>query len=280
MVPFFKPFTGSLLLVLLASLCHGQYYYKDLVVTGQTAGQWQRFKTSKVKAVNLSSFEADGQPSEGFQGQQEMGDLSRITTHTRSAATPESWIIAFYTPAGWPSRIVDSSDTYRSVSEYRYDDQGHLTAILNTSTETDNHMKDGESHLWQYDTKGHPTGMLKIKGAGDTTFVRFVQDEKGDVAEEHAIRNRIALPTVYYYYDETGRLTDIVRYNVKANRLLPDYVFEYEGARLKTTLILQEGSSNYQKWYYEYDEKGLKTKESCYNKQKELMGRIEYTYKF
>lgn len=280
MVPFFKPFTGSLLLILLTAVCHGQYYYKDLIVTGQTASQWQRFKTSRVKAVSLSSFEANGQPSEGFQGQQDMGDLSKITTHTRTAGTPESWIIAFYTPGGWPTRIVDTSDTYRSVSEYHYDDQGRLTAIQNTSTETDNHMKDGERHIWQYDAKGHPTGMLKIKGANDTTFVRLVPDDKGHVAEEHATRNHIDLPTVYYYYDDAGHLTDIVRYNVKARRLLPDYVFEYEGDRLTSMLIVPEGSSDYQKWYYEYDEKGLKTRESCYNKQKDLMGRIEYTYKF
>jgi YD repeat-containing protein len=280
MVPFFKPFSVSLLLVLLTSLCHRQYYYKDLIVTRQTADQWQRFKTGNVKAVSLSSFEASGQPSEGFQGQQDMGNLSKIITHTRTAATPESWIIAFYTPGGWPTRIVDSSDTYRSVSEYRYDDQGQLTAVVNTSTETDNHLKEAEAHLWQYDAKGHPTAMLKIKGASDTTYVHLTLDDKGNVTEEHATRNRIDLPTVYYYYDDAGHLTDIVRYNRKAARLLPDYVFEYDKDKLSTMLIVPEGSSDYQKWYYEYDEKGLKTKESCYNKQKELVGRIEYTYKF
>jgi YD repeat-containing protein len=280
MASLFKAFTGLLLLILLTELCSAQYYYKDLIVTAQTAGQWQRYKDNKVKAVSLGSFEANGQPSEGFQGQQEMGDLSRITTHTRATGTPESWIFASYSPGGWPTRIVDSSDTYRSVSEYHYDAQGRLTAIANTSTETDNHLKDEERHIWQYDTKGRPTGMLKIKGGSDTTFIRLVQDEKGNVTEEHATRNHSDLPTVYYYYDTAGHLTDIVRYNLKARRLLPDYLFEYEGDKMATMLVVPAGSSDYQKWYYEYNENGLKSKESCYNKQKELMGRIEYTYKY
>ncbi len=280
MIPLFRSFAGSLLLVMLTSLCSAQYYYKDLIVTAQTASQWQRYKDNKVRSVSLASFEANGQPSEGFQGQQDMGDLSRIVTHTQTAATPESWIFAYYSPGGWPTRIVDTSDTYRSVSAYTYDAQGRLTAIINTSTETDNHLKDEEQHLWQYDANGKPTGMLKIKGGNDTTFVRFVKDEKGNIAEEHATRNHSDLPTVFYYYDAAGHLTDIVRYNQKARRLLPDYLFEYEGDKMTTMLVVPAGSSDYQKWYYQYDANGLKTKETCYNKQKQLMGRIEYTYKY
>jgi len=126
MASLFKAFTSLLLLILLTELCSAQYYYKDLIVTAQTAGQWQRYKDNKVKAVSLGSFEANGQPSQGFQGQQEMGDLSRITTHTRATGTPESWIFASYSPGGWPTRIVDSSDTYRSVSAYHYDAQGRV----------------------------------------------------------------------------------------------------------------------------------------------------------
>ena len=280
MVPLFRSFAGSLFLVMLTSLCSAQYYYKDLIVTAQTASQWQLYKSNKVKGVTLSSFEASGQPSEGFQGEQDMSDLSRIITHTRTEGTPESWIFAYYSPGGWPTRIVDTSDTYRSVSVYSYDAQGRLTAIVNTSTETDNHLVDEEQHLWQYDGKSLPTAMLKIKGNNDTTFVRFIRDEKGNIAEEHATRNHSDLPTVYYYYDPAGHLTDIVRYNLKARRLLPDYLFEYEGDKMTTMLVVPAGSSDYQKWYYQYDANGLKTKEACYNKQKQLMGRIEYTYKF
>src|SRR5882757_1262147 len=173
MASLFKAFTGILLLILLTNVCSAQYYYKDLIVTAQTAGQWKLYRDNKVKTITLSSFEANGQPSEGFQGQQDLGDLSRITTHTRATGTPESWIFAYYSPTGWPVRIVDTSDTYQSVSEYRYDDQGRLFSIDTAATETDNHLKEEERHIWQYDAKGKATGMLKIKNNNDTTFIRL-----------------------------------------------------------------------------------------------------------
>ena len=73
-----------------------------------------------------------------------------------------------------------------------------------------------------------PTGMLKIVNNTDTTYVRFVPDEKGNIGEEHATRAGEALPVIYYYYDDSNRLTDIVRYNLKAQRLLPDNIFNME----------------------------------------------------
>ncbi len=108
-----------------------------------------------------------------------------------------------------------------------------------------------------------------------------MRDEKGNIAEERASRNKAELPTIYYYYDADNRLTDIVRYNVKAQRLLPDNIFEYgAGGRMVSLLAVQEGAISYQKWIYDYNEKGLKIKESCFNKQRELLGRIEYQYTY
>lgn len=267
-------------MILFSQVCSAQYYYKDLVLTRQTAGQWKLYKDNKVRSVKLASFESDGQPSEGFVCDQEVTpDFSRINTHTRSAGTTDSWILAWYSPAGLPVKIEDTSDTYRSTSEYQYDAQGHITSITNTSIETDNHLKDIEQHLWQYDAQGRPSGLLKIKNGNDTTLVQFVKDEKGNIAEERARRNKTDLPVLYYYYDAANRLTDIVRYNIKAQRLLPTTIFEYEdGERPVSMLVVPEGSNDYQKWLYEYNDKGLKTKESCYNKKKELQGRIEYSY--
>jgi len=266
--------------IILTGVCQAQYYYKDLLVTGRTTAQWKTYRDNKVKAVKLLSFEASGQPSEGFEGDQTItADLSRITTHTRSTGTAESWILAYYSPAGLPVRTVDTSDTYQSVSEYQYNTSSQVTSITNTSTETDNHVKEVETHLWSYDATGKPSGMLKIRNGKDTTFVRFVTDEKGNIAEERAARNGKDLPAVYYYYDDKGRLTDIVRYNVRAGRLLPDYVFEYEeGDRPVSMLAVPEGSNDYQKWIYTYSDKGLKAKETCFNKQRQLLGKIEYQY--
>jgi hypothetical protein len=273
---------ASLLLILIGQTAMAQYYYKDIIVTQQTADRWRLFKINKVRNVRLNSFENDGQPSEGFDCTQEVsGDYSLITTHTKTNRNADSWLMTWYSPTGLPAKTVDTSDTYRSVSEYQYDISGRLLSIDNVSIETDNHVQAEERHVWQYDAHTNPSGMLKIRNGTDTTIVHFIRDEKGNIIEEHALHNREALPTVYYYYDGDSRLTDIVRYDLKAQRLLPDYVFEYDAAGKTSSMLMvpERGSAEYQKWLYEYDDKGLKTKESCFNRHKELMGMIQYAYK-
>jgi len=94
------------------------------------------------------------------------------------------------------------------------------------------------------------------------------------------VRNGIALPSYYYYYDEKNRLTDVVSYNVRAKRLLPLYIFEYnDDNQLASMLVVPEGSDDYQKWIYEYNERNQKVKETCINKRKQIVGRVEYQYK-
>lgn len=275
---------GCLLLFLLAQTSEAQFYYKDLVVNREPTSRWKLYHDNHVSSVNLVSTEGDGKPTEGFLGEQEVAaDYSRIVTHTRASGSADSWIITEYAPNGHIIRNTDTSDTYQNVASYRYDDRGRITAIIDTSLETDNHFREVEEHLWTYD-KTHPdvpVSMLKIKDGRDTTTVRFVLGDKGNVAEEHAVHNGENLPVIYYYYDADNQLTDIVRYNLRAQRLLPMDMFEYEGGRLTSSLIVpEEGNSFYQKWYYEYDDKGLKLKDFCYNKQKELLGSIEYRYSY
>jgi YD repeat-containing protein len=271
-----------LLLIALTQTCSAQYYYKDIISTQQNDARWRLYRDNRVKSVKLNSFEKDGSPTEGFAGNQDVSsDGARITTYTKSTGNAESWIIASYNPQGQTVRITDTSDTYRSISDYQYDAQGHIQSITNTSIETDNQFKSIEQHSWSYDAAGKPSAMLKIKNGTDTTYIRFILDEKGNVAEERAVRNGSSLPTIYYYYDADNRLTDIVRYSLKAGRLLPDNMFEYgNDGKLSSMLVVPDGSNDYLKWYYDYNEKGLKIKESCFSRQKELLGRIEYQYSF
>ncbi len=279
-----KLLSGCLLSLVLTQVCNAQFYYKDLVSARQTKAKWQLYKSAGVRSVSLNSFDGSGQPLQGFVGTQEVAsDYSRISTHTKSVGTPESWTIAYYSPQGLLQKTIDSSDTYQSISEYQYDAQGRISSILNTSIETDNHVKETEQHIWQYDPTHPdlPSGMLKVKNMTDTTYIRFVFDEKGNVAEERSVRNKQPLPVIYYYYDAGGRMTDIVRYNPKAQRLLPANVFDYnEDGKLNAQLIVPSDNSDYQKWLYAYNEKGLESKEVCYDKHRELLGKIEYQYTF
>ena len=108
----------------------------------------------------------------------------------------------------------------------------------------------------------------------------IVVDEKDNVIEERNYRRGVLTDPIYYYYDDKNRLTDIVRFNYKANRLLPDYLFEYDNndrviQKITTTSGLNLG---YLTWRYVFDERGLKTKEALFNKEKQLQGRIDYSY--
>ncbi len=121
--------------------------------------------------------------------------------------------------------------------------------------------------------------MLRIKNKSDTTLIQFKLDEQGNVVEEQSIRKNVKSDPVYYYYDAQNRLTDIVRFNQKARRLLPEYMFEYSSAnQVIQKITVPSNNSDYLIWRYQYDASGLKIKEAIYNKQKQLSGKIEYVY--
>jgi len=66
---------------------------------------------------------------------------------------------------------------------------------------------------------------------------------------------------------------------VRAARMLPDYIFEYNAeGQLKKTTIVPEGSNEYQVWYYQYSPDGLRKMDLVYNKKQQLMGKVEYEY--
>ena len=277
-----KELTGLFFILAFTVNSSAQYYYKDIEVTRQTIQNWKLYKANRVRQVKLSSFESNGEPTPGFDCRQSVADdFSEISTHTSTNMTAATSLIANYDQQGFLKKTVDTSDTYQSSTEYEYDAQGRVSVIRNISLQTDNQVRSTEIHIWNYNAQGQVSRMLKIKNDIDSTLVDFVLDEKGNVIEEHPVSHRLSLPVIYYYYDGNNRMTDIVRYNEKANRLLPDYIFERDpNGRILSMLFLPAGTNEYQKWVYEYDEKGLKKNETCFNRRKELLGRISYEYEF
>jgi YD repeat-containing protein len=258
-----------------------QFYYKDQVVTRQSMQQLQQFRAAKVKAVKLTSYEANGTPTDDFEGEQSVNNsYTIVTTFTKSKISDSSKLTTSYNDAGLLVKTLDTTDGFKSTTEYSYDASKRLVSITNFSASTGQETEK-EQHVWMYNAKGNPEKMWKIKNNNDTTYITFVADEKGNIIEEHGIRKGVSLSTYYYYYDDKNRLTDIVRYNQRARRLLPDYVFEYDDEnRISSVIIVPESGSDYEKWFYSYYENGLKGQEACYNKKQELQGRIEYQYIF
>ncbi|MEJ7740392.1 MAG: hypothetical protein WKF97_23485 [Chitinophagaceae bacterium] len=258
----------------------GQYYYKDLVTTQRINETFRLYKSNKVRQVKLNSFQGNVEVSEGFICEQQI-NLARnqVITYAKTADAGESFLTTYYNAQGLLIKTLDSTEETVSISTYQYDAANRLYHLSHQTSATDNSSKMLETHTWRYTASGKPEQMLRVKNGTDSTTVRFTLDEKENVAEEQAFNKGVSQAKFFYYYDEENRLTDVVRYNNKARRLLPDYIFEYEeNGELSTLTIVPEGSSDYQKWYYKYDEAGLKQIEFCYNKNSQLLGKIEYNY--
>ena len=268
---FFFLFSG-------AFAASAQYYFKDLVAVQQAKAKQQLYQSQQVKAVSFLSFDGDGKPIEGFSSQQQVSrDFREIVSSTATSLTGATYSKSVYDAGGQLVSSTDTSDGATTTTLYTYAD-GRLIRVESVSASAGGFTLT-ETHSWTYTSAGKPQEALRIRNGKDSTRIRFILDEKGLVAEERATQKGKELPAYYYYYDDKGRLTDIVRYNTAARRLLPDYIFEYdEKGRIGSMMVVAEGSGDYQKWYYSYDEDGLKVLDACYSKEKTLIARIEAQY--
>ena len=280
------PFVKKLILGLLAGFIvqsgYTQYYYRDIMLPAQNAALQQLYKKNRVQQVNLLSFEADGTPSGNFSCEIKPNtSFTQLKTITKSAIAGNSSLTAYYNFKGQIYKSVDSTGETVTAYEYTVDSTGKFLKASNTVTGIMDKSKQSEIHAWLYNAEGIPTSMLYIKNGNDTTAVKFLSDEKGNIIEEENWQKNVSKGKTYYYYDSLNRLTDIVRYNERIQKLVPDYVFEYdENNRLTQMTNVQQEAADYLIWRYLYNEKGLRTEERCYSKQKKLLGRIEYQYSF
>lgn len=259
----------------------GQHYYKDLVLSGELSKKRALYESSRVKAVRINSFDNRDQPIEGFTCNQAVtNNYTELKTVTQDPISGSTENASYFNQKGQLVRTIDTSEGNKTVVNYSYDEAGRISGITSQSNSPGG-FSIREQHTWYYDAQGRPQRMVKIKNGADTTQIELVLDEKGNVIEEKSRLRGVLQPSVYYYYDGENRLTDVVRYNNRAKRLLPDYIFEYdEENKLRTMLTPMEGMGDYQKWYYTYNDKGLKQKDECYSKSRVLIGRIEYQYQY
>ena len=176
-------------------------------------------------------------------------------------------------------KTTDAHGGVESYTTYSYNANNMLGTIASNTNDTFMNATVAETHIWTYNEANYPTKMIKIKNATDTTIVNFISDEKGNPIEEHWTKKNKEIETYYYYYNDKNLLSDVVRFNVRARRLLPDYTFEYnEVGNLVKSTQLPAGSSNYLIWQYTYLPNGLKDQEIAYNKQRTIIGKMKYEY--
>ena len=274
-----KTFFALVFIAGLTSVASAQYYYKDILSNKQLIDEMTRLKEQKIKSISLKSFEDDGSPSEGFFCEKKISrNYTTVETQSKSYVTGASLLTSSFNEKGLLMQTVDSSDIASSTSIYTYANNNNVISIVSIVRSADDDFKNEirEEHLYEYNDKGLLLKMIRVKGAADSTVFVFLPDENNNVSIE---KNTKTGDTYYYYYDTKNRITDVVRMNNYNQKMLPDYIFEYNAAGLITQMTAtEEGGSYYFIWKYTYDN-GLRIKEKCYSKEKRLMGTIEYEYK-
>jgi len=256
-----------------------QFYFKDIVSNRQVQTDLSRLKEQKIRSVKITSLESDGQPSETFLVDKKINrSYTLIEAFTKSGVTGASLFTSAFTKEGQLIRTVDSSDLSVNSSAYFYNENGRIYSIKSEiySSDDDFTSKISEEHKYDYDPSGKLLSMYRIKNENDSTLILFSTDEKNNVTIEKDTKSG---KSYYYYYDGKNRLTDIVNLNVYTQKMVPDYMFEYNNAGQITQMTsTEEGGAYYYIWKYSYAE-GLRSIEKCYSKDRKLLGTIEYAYK-
>lgn len=273
-------FTGTL---------YSQYYYNDLIGTSETNRQMQVYLANKVKTMSATGYDQRGMKSTDFSEYHEILENGRGLKASSIVNLNKIVVYSRFDDKGRVISMTDSSGDFKSITSYSYDPAGRISLVENRITDTANDFNQVESHQWLYGSSGKPEKMWRIitntanPAAADSLEVRFFNDENGNTGEERTFKKGMETGYLYYYYDEKNRLSDIVRYNTKVKKLLPDLMFEYdENNRViqKITTVSNLLMGGYLIWRYIFNEKGLKTKEALFNKDKELTGKIDYSYTF
>lgn len=267
--------------VFVSLFSQSQYYYKDIIGTRESAELIAAYRNNKVKTVTLNTFTVNNTPLDNLNIQQEfVPTLQALRTVTKSDYTSPSYLTSFIDGNGKVVKTTDSTDGIVNTTVYQYDNNGNLKSVIFTAGDTLTAVKTDE-HLWLYDGSNRVKQMLRINNKKDTAVVTFQLDGKGNVIEEQEKRRALKEEPYYYYYDDSNRLTDIVRFNKKASRLLPEQMFEYSASnQVIQRITVPQNSDDYLIWRFAYDNRGLKTKEVIFNKQKEQTGKVEYVYTF
>ena len=268
------------LLAVVISSNKAQYYYRDIVSNKQALREQQELKDQKIRTIKVHSFEGNGVASEGFFCEKNISkDYRKMETFTRSYVSGKSLLTAYYDDNNLLVRSSDSSDLSVASSFYKYDSKGNISSIVFRSHSNDDDFATAlnEEHLYFYNNAGQPIKMLRTRNKKDSATIVFKLDEHGNVVDE--LEQGKDGYRYYYYYNDKNRLTDIVKFNVVKNKLLPDFMFEYNSAGQVTQMISTEegANSNYYTWKYVYND-GLRIIEKCFSKEKNLLGYFEYEY--
>lgn len=281
-IPFFT-------LLFAAIIAHGQHYFNDIQGTQSLSDRMKGFITNKVRTVTATGFDENNQKTREFNEWQYVMPESyafRVVTRNGQDITRQKYQFdAQY-------RLLSVTDTIPGIkilTTYSYDNNNRISSVKTVTADSLSKFSETGEHKWYYGASGKPEKMYRIINNKDTIEYRFTLDEKGNVADEKMYRWGKVAETLYYYYDENNRLTDIVRYDPNVANLFPDATFEYDDDNrvIQRTSMLSIVWLEYLIWRYQYNDQGLKVKEALFENKKDAetgrykpKGSIIYQYTF
>mgnify|MGYP003330498812 CR=1 FL=1 len=259
--------------------CKAQFYYRDIISNAQANKEISSYKKAGVRTIKIRSFEANGEESGDFFCEKRIGkDYKKSTLYTRTGNTGKSLMESYYNEKGQIIRSYDSSEMAITATSFFYDSENKLfRTVSNSRSSDDDYVNElREEHIYQYDPAGIILSMWRVKNGNDSLLVLFSTDENNNIAIEKETKNG---SKYYYYYDEAGRLTDLVHANEFKQKMIADYIFEYdETGNIAKMTTSEDANGNFSVWRYDY-ENGLKKSERIFDTKGMLMGKITYEYK-
>jgi YD repeat-containing protein len=282
----------KILLLSVALFCsfalQAQYYYNDIIGTQETNRQMQTYLANKVKMVTATGYTPQGSKATDFAEAQQILENGKTLKISKNSNLIHS---SFYQRFDAQNRLISIMDTslgIQNITTYEYDAEGKIIVAQNKVTDETTNINMVEMHKWSYNKNGKVEKMWRTINGGDSLEIRFTPDENGNPGEEHSYRKGYETDMLYYYFDERNRITDIVRYNKKVKKLIPDEILSYDDNDRVIQRITSSPADNLRKttwvgyiiWRYIYNGQGLKTKEALFDNEQQLTGKIEYSYTF
>ncbi len=273
---FSKSIICYFILTLITVQLSAQYYYNDIILQQANANNHALLVLNNANIVTAKSYNEYNEIVERFSYKKELRKKGvEVYTSTEIPTGGISITWEFY-DGNLLKKVIDSTEKIKTTTLFSYTQNNMPTTIQITYDDAAMDIHATEQHLWIYH-ENTPTTMYRIKDISDTMVVRF-KVENSKVMEEIWLRNGREAERYYYYYNEQNQISDIVRFNVLAQRLLPDFTYDYNASGYLTLMRqMVTGGTNYNAWVYEYNDKGLKQTEKLFSKENNLLGTIIYT---
>ncbi|MBU3745169.1 MAG: hypothetical protein FGM61_11605 [Sediminibacterium sp.] len=265
----------------IVSSVNGQYYFNDIVANAQTHQQYKLLRAARVKKITGYSREAGLDTGGDVLFTQEVSmDGKRITLYSQEQNGKTSRTITYYN-MGKLVKSESGNKNTQTTTQYTYHESGMPSRIQTTTRDTFLASTNTEIHEYFFKKDSTPDFAYIIRNTIDTIQVYFTTNEQKQVLDETWKRKHKEIEKYYFYYDNKKQLTDIVRFNSIANKLLPDFVYTYnEAGNISEMMQVPRSGNNYVVWKYTYNEKGLKLTDNCFSKNKTLLGSLAYVYEY